>query len=178
MDLLLNILACWFITDFISGIFHWYEDVYLVPGRNVKLNEWIILPNLAHHKHPGGIRQGSYLSTNIILIVIALTAAGVGFLFHVGWTYYLVCLFGSHVNQVHVWAHTSRPPRLVKYLQNLGVFQTVLHHGLHHRRPYGVNYCILTNYLNPILDKLGFWRILEKLIGIEPKNGTVARSSY
>jgi hypothetical protein len=27
----------------------------------------------------------------------------------------------------------------------------------HHKSPYNFNYCILTNYLNPVLDAFNFW---------------------
>lgn len=74
MSIFLSILLCWFITDFISGVGHWLEDVYLSPTGVGWLDNSLILPNIAHHRHPGGIVFGNYLSTNIVLIVISLTA--------------------------------------------------------------------------------------------------------
>ena len=72
--------------------------------------------------------------------------------------------FGCLINEVHYWAHRpSTAPAIVRVLQESGVLQAPKHHALHHRAPHDCRYCILTNLLNPALDKLGFWYGLERL---------------
>jgi Lipid desaturase domain len=68
-----------------------------------------------------------------------------------------------NANQVHAWSHTPRygRPCLVVLLQDFGVLQSSKQHANHHKHDKDTNYCVLTNFVNPILDGLGFWRALE-----------------
>ncbi len=51
-------------------------------------------------------------------------------------------------------------------LQKLKIVQTPSHHNQHHRKGKDTHYCVLTDFLNPILDRFHFWRGLEKLVYI------------
>ena len=51
-------------------------------------------------------------------------------------------------------------------IQKTGLIQSRRMHGYHHSAPFDVNYCVLTNYLNPILNKIRFWQFLEWTIGL------------
>ena len=60
-------------------------------------------------------------------------------------------------------------------LWEVGLFQSPKHHSGHHMKHSAKNYCILTNLLNPILDRLHFWSALENgltFIGLEPNRGS------
>ena len=51
-------------------------------------------------------------------------------------------------------------------------------HGYHHTSPYNINYCVMTNYLNPILNKIKYWEFLEwiiSLFGIKVVRGSSIR---
>ena len=50
-------------------------------------------------------------------------------------------------------------------LQRLYVLQTPRHHGRHHQGDKNTHYCVVTTFLNPLLEEVGFWRRLEKLVG-------------
>src|SRR5664279_5647801 len=41
-----RLASCLLAADFLSGLLHWYEDTWLVPGRNAFLDHWIVEPNI------------------------------------------------------------------------------------------------------------------------------------
>jgi ubiquitin-conjugating enzyme E2 variant len=47
-------------------------------------------------------------------------------------------------------------------------------HALHHRAPCVERYCITTGWLNPVLDRVAFWRTLER--GVTRATGAVPRA--
>ncbi|HEY0798881.1 MAG TPA: fatty acid desaturase CarF family protein [Candidatus Baltobacteraceae bacterium] len=162
-------------ADFLTGLLHWSEDTWTVPGRSKLLDRFIVLDNIDHHRRPGLIRAGDYWGTNRVCIALAAFGACVALFAHVhAWPVYLVLALVSQSNQIHMWAHCSNPPRLVARLQRLGILQSTSHHAVHHKRPYAVRFCALTNFLNPVLDALGFWRSLEWVI--VSCGGTVVRA--
>ncbi len=48
--------------------------------------------------------------------------------------------------------------------QDAGVLVGRRMHGAHHRAPFEANYAIVSGWWNPILDKAGFFRKLEKFV--------------
>ena len=66
--------------------------------------------------------------------------------------------------KTHKWAHSSERPWPVRALQRLGLMQSRGHHGVHHSAPYAVRFCPMTDYLNPVLDRLRFWRTVERAL--------------
>ena len=179
---ILKIAACLVVADFLAGLLHWAEDTYLVPGKSDFLDRMIVLPNLDHHKKPGGIREGTYWSTNrVTMSIAALGALGAVLMGVHAWEVYLTLAIASQSNQIHAWGHTSRPPAVVAFLQKIKVLQSAKHHAVHHKAPYGVRYCTTTPFLNPILDRTNFWRGLEWLserCGAKVVRATEARNGY
>jgi hypothetical protein len=178
----LSVFGCLLVVDFIAGVLHWAEDTWTAPGRSRFLDTWVVRDNIEHHRRPGLIRSGSYWSTNRVGIALAALVTGVLAACHVhAWQAYLIVALASQSNQIHLWAHTATPPRAVRWLQRLGILQSREHHGEHHRRPYASRYCTTTNFLNPVLDAIGFWRGLERLIercGVRAQRATPARGGY
>jgi len=169
-------------TDFITGVLHWAEDTWTAPGRNALLDRFIVRDNIQHHKTPGSIRAGAYWTTNSVCITLALGAAVICVIAGVhAWPAYLVIALASQSNQIHMWAHTANPPRPIAWLQHIGLLQSTRHHAQHHARPYASRYCTFTNYLNPVLDRIGFWRGLEAIFvrcGATVTRATPARGGY
>lgn len=169
-------------TDFISGLVHWAEDTWTAPGRSALLDRWIVTDNIEHHRHPASIRAGNYWATNRACIVGATLATCALVLLRVhAWQPYLIGLLGSQANQVHKWAHSADRPAFVRVLQSIGVLQSRKHHGRHHLAPYARRFCAYTNFLNPLLDGIGFWRGLEALIaglGVPVQRGRAQRGGY
>lgn len=170
-------------ADFVSGFFHWLEDTYGSRQWPEVLQRWIVLDNIAHHRTPARFTRNSWWYRNQITILVCigisllLLAVGVR-----DWRIYWVLALSSHSNEIHAWAHMQQVPAPIAGLQRLGILQSRRHHGEHHRSPYAVRFCTTTNFLNPILDGLKFWRFLEALLklvfGITPKRATELREGY
>jgi ubiquitin-conjugating enzyme E2 variant len=175
-------VACLFAVDLITGVIHWAEDTWTALGRSKLLDTYVVRDNIEHHRRPGGIRAGTYWETNRVCIALGFVAACALVLCGVhAWQAYAIVLLASQSNQVHKWAHCANPPRPIAYLQRLGILQSAAHHAEHHKRPYANRYCTTTNFLNPVLDGVGFWRGLEWLIercGITVQRTTPARQGY
>jgi hypothetical protein len=167
-----DLVLCLLSADFISGVVHWAEDTYAVPGMSKFLDRHVVLPNLEHHRSPGLIAGTPYWSNSAVSMTLGASAALVLATCGVrDWQPYFTLLLVSQANQTHAWAHTTKVPRLVALLQRTGLIQSVDHHAEHHRKPYMVKYCTMTNFLNPLLDRIGFWRGIEALIPVPVRRG-------
>jgi plasmanylethanolamine desaturase len=177
-----SVIACLLVVDLLSGLLHWWEDTWTAPGRSQLLDRWVVRDNIEHHRRPGTIRAGDYWGTNRVCIVIALFAGAVLVLCGMhAWQAYLIVALASQANQVHLWGHSAHPPRAVASLQRVGILQSPAHHAEHHKRPYASRFCTMTNYLNPLLDEIRFWRGLEwaiEQLGVRVQRATPARDGY
>ena len=156
----------WLLTDFLSGFFHWLEDAYGNPywplfGRHVTK------PNVLHHYIPRAFVTNSwFLSSRLLLlicssIVVVTLATGI-----FNWMIALSVLIGVNANQVHKWSHRTRQENgtIITLLQRSRLIQSPSHHHRHHVHGKDSHYCVLTDFLNPILDHARFWRGLEWLV--------------
>ena len=75
-----------------------------------------------------------------------------------------VSFFVFMTNQIHKWSHLDRPPRIVGLLQDLRLILGAEHHQEHHTGDHTSHYCITTGWLNPLLDRLQFFRLSERVI--------------
>lgn len=80
-------------------------------------------------------------------------------------------------NIIHKFSHmrNCEKNRIIRLLQKLGIFCSSEDHKLHHIYP-NTKYCVNTKFLNPILDNIGFWRLLEFIVSlfgikVDRKNG-------
>ncbi len=174
----LAILLC---ADFLSGLFHWWEDTYGNPNWPI-LGKHIVQPNLLHHHEPRAFLKGNYWQRNNTSIITGVILIAIPLLF--GWFsfFYAACIaLASQSNEIHRKAHQSdnENGRLICYLQSIGLLQSRKHHGKHHQSPYSINYCIITNYLNPVLEFIRFFQILEwclaKVFNIKPLRASAIR---
>ena len=155
--------------DLFSGLFHWWEDRYGQTYWPI-LGKYVIEPNIGHHKNPSSIASESYLSNCGPAMLLTLP------FMILSWYYGLYAiLIGfivlSQANQVHCWSH-KKANSFIRLFQHFGLFLSPRHHAVHHKRPYKQRYCVVTNYLNPILHAIYFWNILEWIvwatIGVKP----------
>lgn len=161
------------LADFISGLGHWFEDVYGNPDWPL-LGKYVVQPNIQHHQTPRSFLVGSYWYRNstvfIPCIVLFIICAFTNLLCR---QVVFFLLYLSQVNEVHAISHRRKSENWLffQWLQKIGLIQSALHHGWHHKAPYDCNYCIMTEYLNPILNKIYFWTVLEcglSFFGIQP----------
>jgi ubiquitin-conjugating enzyme E2 variant len=158
-----QVFLLWLTADLITGIIHWWEDAYGNPKWPI-LGKYVVEPNLTHHKEPHKLLEGSYWTRINTSVFAAVGIAGVLWLFGLhSWQMIVCLLFCTQGNEIHAMSH--RPDKLtgrvVRLLQETGIFQSKKMHRWHHRAPYETNFCIMTDFLNPILNKIGFWRKLE-----------------
>jgi ubiquitin-conjugating enzyme E2 variant len=136
----------------------------------------IIVPNIVHHHLPRHFTRLSWWesSSELVLAGLLMIAAAwpLGLL---SWQLFLFVGVSINANEVHKMAHRTRAENgwLVSKLQDWHLLQTPHHHGLHHKDPKNTFYCPVTNYVNPLLEKVQFWPRLEALIAL--RTGTTHR---
>jgi hypothetical protein len=153
-------------VDFVSGLVHWAEDTFGSVDTPI-VGRWIVEPNVLHHLDGTAFLAKSWLASSWDLL-----AAGVGLVAAVWWAdrldwhVWLFAVVGTNANQLHKWNHSGRGrvPWPVRLLQLVRVLQTAPGHAAHHQGDKNTAYCVITPYVNPVLDGLGFWRGLEGLV--------------
>ena len=157
------ILCAWLASDLVTGAVHWWEDRYGDPSWPI-IGPHVVAPNILHHREPRAFLAGSVIERNWTAAAPALLVAAV--FAAVGWWWLaLVGVFCACSNEVHAWSH-QRCSRPIRALQLLGVFASHEDHARHHRSPFGSHYCVITGWLNPLLEVIGFWRVVESVIGM------------
>lgn len=123
----------------------------------------------------------NFISRNYIqwlaALIFLLLVYSLGLL---NWQVILVAFLASWANEIHKWNHSKENNWIINLLQDMCLIQTKLHHAKHHLKPYYKNYCILTNWVNPVLELIYFWRGLEFILSpiIKVKRGLPEREGY
>jgi ubiquitin-conjugating enzyme E2 variant len=173
--IVLEILGAWLLADFGSGIVHWAQDRLLNETSRFKFLNSIKDDNDLHHHRPGAMIQltmwENINTTAPFTIPLSIILFAVGCPLVI----WLAVFFASFANIIHRWAHIPlRSTNLViKSMQATGLFISFEHHLRHHFNSHGLvrkedttgKYCPMTNWLNPILDGVGFFYLLERLVG-------------
>lgn len=163
---MVTLIAAWVFADFMSGFFHWIEDRYLRDHWPI-IGKYVAQPNSLHHSEPTAFLAGSYWHRNYTSIIPAAVLAAVAA--YCGAPAWLVLsfVFLTQANEIHCWGHRKgKLPAVIVLAQETGIIQSTKHHSLHHKSPHEVRYCVMTNWLNPWLDALGFWTAMEKALGL------------
>jgi ubiquitin-conjugating enzyme E2 variant len=163
--LLVEILAVVLVADFISGVVHWWEDRYArLSGGPL---QQVAIDNLRHHARPREFLAKGYWASSWDLWLLGAAAVGACALAGAfSWHVVLFAILVANANQVHKWAHRTREENgaVVGTLQRLHILQTTRHHSRHHQGSRDSHYCVLTNFLNPLLEEVQFWRRIERVI--------------
>ena len=162
----LESFGAWLSADLLTGLVHWWEDAYAQADWPV-LGPLVAEPNLQHHRDPRAMTRLSWWRNIDVPALAALLAlAGLHAVHLLRWPVALTLILAGLTNLVHRWAHQTPTEngRVITWLQARGLLQSRAQHALHHRWPRKTHYCPLTNLLNPVLERIAFWRRLERLI--------------
>ncbi len=176
--MILTLLICFLVADFITGLGHWIEDTYAVKTWPWPLLDGVVLPNIEHHKNPTFIGTMSTLISRNWHLVVPAVIVSLVFLYFGIWQVAVVLVLASLGNEVHAWNHRRTNNFAIAFLQDAGIIQTPQQHAKHHKQPYDKYYCTLGNITNAVLEQIRFWKGLEYLlskIGIHPKRMTESR---
>lgn len=151
------------LADLISGVVHWSADTY--GHAKMPIFGGFVRTFREHHGDQHKITRHDFIETNGDVFIFS-SPVYLTLLFFVRSPFALACIFGvflgSYTNsQIHKWAHMKNPPGWVRLMQRTRLFLSPEHHQLHHRGAHGTHYCITTGWMNGILDKTRFFRILE-----------------
>jgi len=173
-------LAGWLVADFGSGVIHWAQDRYGSPRW--PLVGGIVRDTIRHHRRPMGFLDKPMLARSARMIGLSLIVLGVALVAGAPIAFALALSAGIFLsNEVHAAAHARAGdlPGWVRLLQRTGLIQSPLHHAAHHRHLKNVNFCTLTDWLNPVLERVRFWRRLEAMMrlaaGIHTRRDPVVR---
>lgn len=176
--------ALYLLADLITGAFHWAEDT-LGTEDTWLWGPLFVRPNIRHHEDPQFMNTIPWYINNLPIVGgVATFLLATALLGGLSWQAWVLALFVGITQQVHRFQHrpTVRLPRPVLRLMRLGLFQNARHHWRHHTAPHTSCYCVLTPWLNPALDRIGFWRGLERILapvfGAPRRPDIVARPWY
>ena len=173
----------WVLGDLVSGLVHWFADTYGAEDTPV-FGPWLIRPFRQHHAYPRDIcTHGMVLALGnsctvampfqvglLYLMITAGEVSGTGAIMSLTLNLFTIAVVTTNV--FHKWAHAEKPNRLISAIQRTRLVLTPGHHKLHHTLPFDSNYCITTGWLNPLLEKIRFFRFLEsglRLVGLKPE---------
>lgn len=168
--------------DFTGGLVHWIADTYFSEHTPV-LGQALIKPFRLHHSYPRDICTHNLISIvgNVCILAVPVLA----FCLYLLWisdhgliAFAILCtalMAAATVgtNIFHKWAHQEEPSGGVRWLQRMRLVLEPQHHQLHHTEPFNKHYCITNGWLNPLLNKIRFFRTLEallRLVGIQKTN--------
>jgi len=156
--------------DLVSGIVHWAADTYCSEDTPI-VGPSLVKPFRRHHLYPRDICTHNLVETVGNVCILALPVLSLSLLlmwisdhgllaFGVLCTA-LVSAATVATNQFHKWAHQESPSALARWLQRKRLVLNPSHHDVHHTSPFEMHYCITTGWLNPLLNKIKFFRRLE-----------------
>ncbi|MGD9795468.1 MAG: fatty acid desaturase CarF family protein [Acidimicrobiia bacterium] len=166
LGLLGAVALAYFTADFLSGLVHFLCDTYGSTTTPV-LGQKFIKAFREHHDDPMKMTRGDFVEVNadnffVCLPVLIPCVIWLDVHDHLYLAVFLSVLMAFVVvtNELHKWAHMPDVPPLMQRLQATGLVLSPANHGKHHTAPYVNSYCITAGVLNPLLDRLGLWRLL------------------
>ena len=171
------IIGAWFFADFITGIFHWAQDQYLSEERTkIPLLKKIAADNDLHHTSPATMGKRTLWENTTSSIWVSLPVFAICWFVSAPIVIWLGIFFGIFANAIHSFNHKprSRVPEWIKILQSAGIFQSQIHHSRHHylnrkkimKEDTTEKYCVMTDFLNSILDAIKFFPVLERMLAL------------
>ncbi len=161
-------------ADFATGLVHWFGDRCGAPHTPL-IGPTLIQPFREHHTDPAAItHHGSLevMGNNALALLPILAWAALrasdfagSALARFEVTFLLAfAALGLASNAIHRWAHMEEVARPVAWLQAHGWILSPTRHALHHQGEHDRGYCVATGWMNPLLDQLGLFRALDRLV--------------
>jgi plasmanylethanolamine desaturase len=162
--------------DFVSGIVHWAADTYGSEDMRV-IGPSLVKPFRLHHLYPRDICTHGLVETtgNVCILAVPVLSACLYLMWRMPESallaFLVVCLVlvaaaTVATNQFHKWAHQESPSSLARWLQRKRLVLEPQHHKQHHTPPFNKNYCITNGWLNPLLNRVKFFRRLEATLAL------------
>tara|TARA_B110000014_G_scaffold11984_1_gene8124 strand:+ start:88 stop:756 length:669 start_codon:yes stop_codon:yes gene_type:complete len=161
------------VADLLTGTIHWFCDTFFSEKTPV-IGSFVIFSFREHHTHPHLITEDKFIeqdTTSFFVLLIPLISAvysdsiypqNLGaYLFHSGLAGLSIGAFST--NLFHKWAHMDNPPELIKKFQNMGLILNRERHKIHHAN-HSRSFCVTSGLMNPLLDKIKFFQLLEYFI--------------
>ena len=166
--------------DLVSGLVHWAADTYFSEDTPI-IGSSLVKPFRQHHLYPRDICTHDLVTTvgNVCILAVPVLAVCISLLWlweDSSWLAFIILCIALMslatvlTNQFHKWAHQEAPSRFVRLLQWTRLVLRPDHHQIHHTKPFNMHYCITNGWLNPLLNKINFFRRLEatlRYLGIE-----------
>lgn len=163
VNLLLQVLIGVIVADIISGFIHFAQDN--IGSEKTPVWGEIVKDGRKHHDEPLAFTRSSvwnrskyaFIGSAIIFLISHFT---------LGPTIWGISatIAGAVMIEIQVWAHREKEstPRVIQALQWLGLMQSPRQHEPHHYQNADgsakqMAYCIITDWINPILDYFDFW---------------------
>jgi hypothetical protein len=183
--------VAWILADFVSGVVHWFADTYGADDTPL-FGPWLIKPFRQHHLYPRDICTHNLVLTignsctvampfqaGLLYLLlsdedVSITRAALAFVLN------LFAISMVATNILHKWAHAEKTNWLISRLQRSRIFLSTAHHDLHHTSPFDSHYCITNGWLNPLLERIRFFRSVESglsAVGIKPNESSYAAAS-
>lgn len=177
-------------ADLVSGIVHWMGDTWGSTDMPL-LGQTLIRTFREHHVDQKAITRHDFVETNgtncmislpvlVIALLLPVASGQPFFLFVAAWLLSLT-LWVFATNQIHKWAHQDQPAAWVALLQRSRLVLSPGHHSVHHSAPYTKYYCITTGWMNPILSRISFFpvceRIVTQLTGLVPRQDDIGKDA-
>ena len=180
LTLVLVALAGILSADLLTGLIHWGCDTWGTVEVPL-LGKTLIRTFREHHVDPQSITRHDWAEINGEACLGATLVFGGLFAFfpldpehiHFAWWLESFLVAAMFTNQLHKWSHMPNPPKVARWLQRAHLILTPEEHRRHHTQPHVHSYCITTGWMNPLLNTLGFWRVLER--GIQGLTGALPR---
>ena len=170
----LSLPLAYFCADFLTGVIHWVCDSF-GDSDTPLWGPMIVAPFRRHHRDPLEITRISLaenLGASAIVGVLALwlffpvrpSYRDLSYLLLLHFWLWLI-VFAVVSNLFHRWSHLPRAnkPRWMLALQKRHVILNTTAHLVHHRKPYRVNYCILSGWANPLSNRVPWQRFESAL---------------
>jgi hypothetical protein len=154
------------IADFVTGFVHWAEDAYARRDTPI-IGKLVAEANIEHHQRPRAFLARSWWSSSWDLLLLAMALVTVAWWCdRLTWHIWLFALLVANANQMHKWTHQNPTEngRFITWLQEWKFLQTRRHHAQHHHGEKNTHYCVITNFLNPVLEEMELWRKAERFM--------------